>query len=74
MTDQLRRYHYALGLEKVRGGWKARAVIERPSRAEADKTSLSLVAHHDQAVAITIDREIHYGDLLDAKTLGMPGR
>jgi hypothetical protein len=72
MTDRLPlRHHYALGLEKVRGGWKVEAVIERRSRAEADISSLSLAARHAQAVAVTVDREIGYGEILEAKMVGL---
>jgi hypothetical protein len=68
MPDPTRR-HYAVGLQKVKGGWKVSVAVERPSRAEADKSSLSLVAYHDDARGITLDREIRNGEVLDAAAL-----
>jgi hypothetical protein len=72
MDDRPRRRHYALGLAKAKGGWKVEAAIERRSRAEANVSSLTLAARHEEALAITVDREIHHGEVLDAATLKRP--
>jgi len=65
MTDRPRRYHYAIAVERVRGGYKAVIAIEYRSRGEADKGSLRLMAHHEDTAAITLD----HGEVLDAAAL-----
>ena len=57
-NDRSRRYHYAVSLTKVRGGWRADMAIERRSRGEADISSRRLLAEYGHAEAITLDREI----------------
>jgi hypothetical protein len=65
------RFHYALGLAKARGGWKVERAIEFRSRAEADKHSLTLAARHQEAVGVTVGREIENGEVLTGAELGL---
>jgi hypothetical protein len=53
--DRPRRYHYAFALERVRGGCKVSHVLDFPSRGQADKWSLGLLAEHGDAGSITLD-------------------
>jgi len=68
-NDRPRRYPYAVALTKVKGGWKVDIAIEKPSRAEADKTSLWLLGQYGDAGSITLERELVSGEVLDAAAL-----
>jgi hypothetical protein len=69
MNDSPRRYHYAFPLHKVRGGWRVEHVIAFASRGEPDRYSLGLLARHADAGSITLERELHDGEMMDAASL-----
>ena len=68
-NDRPRHYHYAIAVKRFRGGYKVVARTEHRSRAEADKGSLRLMAHHQDTAAITLERELVNGEVLDAAVL-----
>jgi hypothetical protein len=68
-NEQPRRYHYAIAVQRVRRGYKVVARTEHRSRAEADKGSLRLLAHHHDTAAITLERELVNGEVLDVAAL-----
>jgi hypothetical protein len=63
------RYHYAVALKKVKGGWRVESALDFPSRGQADKYSLTLLARFGDASSLTLEREIRVGEVLDAATL-----
>jgi hypothetical protein len=63
------RRHYAFAVKKVQGGYEVDHVAEYPSRGEADKASLTLLGRRGSGEAITLDRELRSGDLLDRALL-----
>ena len=72
MTDEPprpRRYHYAFAVTKVKGGYKVSCVVPFPSRGEADKFSLKLLATYEDTDSITLDRELVNVEVLDAAAL-----
>jgi hypothetical protein len=69
MIDRPRRCHYAFAVKRVKGGYKVSHVLDFPSRGQADKWSLSLLAKHGDAGSITLERELVDGEVLDAATL-----
>ena len=64
-----RRYHYAFALKRVKGGYRVSHVLDFPSRGQADKWSLGLLAEHGDAGSITLERELVNGEVLDAAAL-----
>lgn len=64
------RLHFAVALEKAKGGWRVVYVIPGfKSRGEADIASLSLAARFADTAGVTLPREIETGDLLTAAEL-----
>jgi hypothetical protein len=63
------RHHYTVVSKKTRGGRLIERATEYPSRGEADIASLGLIRQHglDAVAAVTVERELHAGDLLQAK-------
>lgn len=68
MADRPRR-HYAFTMTRVKAGFEVDHVLEFPSRGEADKYSLSLLGRYGDAGAITLDRELANGEVLDRTLL-----
>ena len=68
-AERAPRFHYAVAVAKVRGGWRVERAVQHLSRGEADKHSLTLFARYGDAEAITLDRPIAEGDVLDAALL-----
>ena len=67
--NRRRRFHYAVALEKAKGGWKVVASVPYRSRVEAEQGSLRLMASHQDTAAITLYRELAVGEVLDAETM-----
>jgi hypothetical protein len=63
------RHHYAIAVEKVRGGYKVLTAVEHRSRGEADKGSLRLLLRFKDVDAVTLDRELADGEVLPASAL-----
>jgi len=69
-AERLRaRRHYAFTVKKVKGGFEVANVLEYPSRGEANLASLRLVGRYGSGEAITLDRELHNGDVLQPTLL-----
>jgi hypothetical protein len=68
MTD-VGRHHYAIAFRKVRGGYKVILSVQYRSRGEADIGSLRLMVHYEDTAAITLDRELVWGEVLSAVLL-----
>jgi len=63
------RRHFAFAIKKVKGGYEVAHVVECPSRGEADKASLTLLGRHGSGEAVTLDRELRNGDVLERAVL-----
>ena len=62
--ERPRRYHYAFALTKVKDGYEVSHVLDFPSRGQADKWSLGLLAKHGDAGSITLERELVNGEVV----------
>jgi hypothetical protein len=53
------RHHFAIVAKRTKQGRRIEYALEYPTRGEADKASLRLVAHHpiDAADAVTVERK-----------------
>ncbi|HLK15666.1 MAG TPA: hypothetical protein VKT78_12760 [Fimbriimonadaceae bacterium] len=65
------RRHFAFTVKKVKGGYEVGHVIEHPSRGEANRASLSLLGRYGSGEAITLDRELRNGEVLERGALGL---
>jgi len=68
-NDRPRRYHYAIALKRVKGGYKVSHLLDYASRGQADIASLRLLVEHGDAGSITLDRELVNGEVLAAAML-----
>ena len=65
------RRHFAFSVKKVKAGYVVDHVVEHLSRREADKASLTLLGRYGSGEAITLDRDLHNGDVLERAALGL---
>ena|SRR5579871_1919591 len=59
----------AFTVKKVKGGYQVAHVVEHLSRGEANRASLSLLGRYASGEAITLDRELQNGEVLEPKQL-----
>jgi hypothetical protein len=58
------RHHYAFTVRRVKGGYEVGNVVEHRSRGEANIASLTLLGRYGSGEAITLDRELHNGEVI----------
>jgi len=53
----------------VKRGYQVAHIVEHLSRGEANRASLSLLGRYGSGEAISLDRELHNGDVIDPALL-----